>query len=488
MTTVEDNDVLKRTIRGSKWVTIGIFIQKIFGILSFLTVARLLEPAHYGMMAMVAIIANLLDTFLSPSFGQALIQKKEIDRKVLDQVWSLGVYRAIILSVIIFIAAPYIEPFFNVPGLTNLLRFSSTFILIQGFANVGQTFIFRELAFEKILLRDVIGMIIQFSVTLIWAIVSPSAWALAAGTFAMYFSTCIVTFFINSYRPKFVFSFPKIRQLIGYSKWVVGQNIINYFSSIIDTVFIARILDASSIGLYTKSKDLSAIPSSYIYQITYKVGLSAYAKIQGSLDMVRDSFIKTLDFALIISLIFSAATIGYGLEYIQFLLGDKWISIYEILKLLSVGMIFRSIYYVTFPVFDGVGMPKFRFLTLLIQLISSIVLIYIFRYQGLSGISIAIVISMFITAICSIFMIIIFIKIPLIKILQSFTVTLLPFIITCLAIYAQKIYLPIGIYLSLVAACFTPVLYFCLLVLFGKIFHHSPHKFLMSTTINFFKR
>ena len=56
------------------------------------------------------------------------------------------------------------------PGLTNLLRFSSIFILIQGFCNVGQTYVFRELAFEKILLRDLIGMIIQFIVTLIWAL------------------------------------------------------------------------------------------------------------------------------------------------------------------------------------------------------------------------------------------------------------------------------------------------------------------------------
>ena len=321
-----NEDILKKALRASQWLTLGIVIQRVFGILSFLTIARLLEPSHYGVMAMVGIIVNLLDTFLSPSFGQALIQKKEITRKELDQVWSLSVYRGIILSIIIFIAAPYIEPFFNVPGLTNLLRFSSIFILIQGFCNVGQTYVFRELAFEKILLRDLIGIIIQFIVTLIWALfISTSAWALAVGTFAMYLSTCIATFFISSYRPRLVFSFPGVKHLVSYSKWVVGQNMINYFTSIIDTIFIARVLDAGSIGLYSKSKDLALIPSSYIYDISYRVGLSAYAKIQGSLDMVRDSFIKTLDVALITSLIFTAVIVGYGHEFIQLLFGNGFL-------------------------------------------------------------------------------------------------------------------------------------------------------------------
>ena len=71
-----NEDILKKALRASQWLTLGIVIQRVFGILSFLTIARLLEPSHYGVMAMVGIIVNLLDTFLSPSFGQALIQKR----------------------------------------------------------------------------------------------------------------------------------------------------------------------------------------------------------------------------------------------------------------------------------------------------------------------------------------------------------------------------------------------------------------------------
>lgn len=484
---VEKEDIIQKSIRGSKWVTVGIFIQKIFGILSFLTIARLLDPSHYGVMAVVGIIINLLDIFLSPSFGQALIQKKEVDPKILNQVWSLSVYRGIILSIIIFLVAPYIQQFFNIPGLTDVLRFATSFILIQGFGNVGLTYIFRDLAFEKILLRDVVGMFIQFIVTLTWALISPSVWALAVGSFAMYLSTCIITFFISDYRPKFVFSFSQIKKLIGYSKWVIGQNVINYFSSIVDTLLIARVLDATKVGLYTKSKDIAIIPSSYLYQITYKVGLSAYAKIQNSMDIVRDSFIKTLDFALIISLIFTLVILGYGYEYIEVFLGAKWVSIFDILKLLSIGMIFRSVYFTSFPVFDGIGKPKLKFLSLMVQLLSALICIYIFRYEGVQGIAIAIVISMFITSLSSLFMMVVFIKIPILKILRSLVVSATPFVCVAILIYFQKIYLPFGLFTSLIAGVLVPIIYFAILVVVGKAFAYTPHEFVLKTVKNFFK-
>lgn len=476
------NDVFKKSVSGGKWVTFSIVFQKVIGFLSFLVLARILSPEHYGSMAVATIAVGFLDVIFQPSFEMALSQKRETDKNMLNVVWTLNVLRGFLLGIIVYFVAPYIADFFKVPEDLNLIRATALFVVIRGFINIGQLFFFYDFDFRKVFILESSGQVFYIIVTLLVALTfEPSQWALYFGQLAVSICTVTASFALSHYRPRFSLDFAKIRKLLSYSKWIAGQNILAYLSNILDSVFLARLLSKESVGFYTKAKDLSIIPSSYLYQVLYKVGFAVYAKIQKSEDMVRSSFLKTFDIAAMISLPFLLVIFAYGFEIINFLFGAKWVAMVVPLQLLTLAMTFRSFIHAMYPVFDGIGRPKIRFNLMLVQFFVSLVTLFLLAPKyDLIGVAISVIIAYAVSFIIGISYILKVVKVKLINILPTFYVAVLPTLLCYFLVKMQKIYLPLDLYSSIAAAALLPLLYFATLIATGRLIGHDSYKIVLN--------
>ena len=73
-----------------------------------IVLARILDPAHYGVLSMMIIFTSLANVFIQTGFNTALIQNKDVTEEDYSSVACVTTLIAAALYAIIFITAPYI--------------------------------------------------------------------------------------------------------------------------------------------------------------------------------------------------------------------------------------------------------------------------------------------------------------------------------------------------------------------------------------------
>lgn len=473
--------VFSRSVQSGKWVLISNIVQKFLSLITFFVLVRFLNPADYGVIAVVFLIAGFFVTVTSLDFDKALMQKADsVDEpSCLDVVWTFNFFKLLFLSLIAFFCAPYFAVFFHIEQYVEIIRWGSVFIFIPALANSRQYYFFKNIDFKKIFLRDNIAQVFYIIVTFFFVFfVSESAWALFAGHVARYLTGAIMTYILYPYKQVFSFHFSKLKKLFGYAKWVNGQNILDYLIGMIDNLYVGRLLDSSRLGLYTKAKDISFMPVSPLFIIFDKIGFASYAKLQDKFSKIQEGFIKTFDVVTAITLPVFFVLLAEGGLIVQLLMGTKWLGIVMPLKIFAAITIFSSLVAISRPIFDAVGRPDINFKSNILQLASSVVLIYFgANYYGVNGVAFAMLLSWMIILIFVIFKARPILKLGWDKFRDSVISVLASVFLTTLVCAPLIIYNKLVLfntYFSLALIVFSGLLYTLSLWLSSRFFSRGP--------------
>jgi len=478
--------VYKQSIEGGKWIIVSNITQKFLSLITFFILARLLNPQDYGVIAIVFLISGFFLTVSSFDFEKALMQQaSEAEEKAcLDTIWTFNFIKSSVLSVVVFFLAPFLASFFNISEQTEIIRWGALFIFLPCLGNSRQYYFFKNIDFKKVFFRDNVGQLFYIFTTFFWIFfVSQSVWALLAGHIARYLASVVMTYVLHPYKQAPGFHFAKLKGLFGYAKWVTGQNILDNILGMIDSLYIGRLLGPYRLGLYSKAKEISFMPVSPLFAIFDKVGFAAYAKLQDKLEKIQDGFIKTFDVVTAITLPVFFLLLAEGGLIIQLALGQKWLGIVEPLKIFAAVAIFSSLVVISRPVFDALGHPKINFKANILQLISSIILIYFgAKYGGVNGVAFAMLFSWIIISVFVIFK-----ARPILKLgwnkfhgsVFSVGISVLAVLSVCAPLYFLNWLVWNSTVFSVTLVFFSGLIYIICLWLTGRLFAHSPwHTFL----------
>ncbi|MDO8499658.1 MAG: oligosaccharide flippase family protein [bacterium] len=386
--------VYSQSVHGGKWILISNITQKFLSLFTFLVLARFLHPVDYGVMGIIFIINGVLVTIASIDFERALLQKQTDlveEGQLLDVIWTFNFFKSIFLAFVVFLIAPWCASWFHIPDQVAIIRWSAVLMLFLGLSNSRLFYFTKNIDYQKFFWRDNISQIMYVVVTFLWIfLVSQSAWALLAGQVARYGTSVLMTYVLHPHVQFFSFQFNSLKKLFGYAKWVSVHGMIDYTLGMIDTLYIGRLLDAAKLGSYIKARDLSFAPVSPFFIIFDKLGFAAYAKIQNQLEKIQNGFLKTFDVMLAVNVPIFLLLLAKGGWIVTVLLGPAWLGIVVPLKILSLSMIFSSLVVIARPLFDAMGRPDINVKINVVQLVSSILFIYVGAYfWDLSGVAIA---------------------------------------------------------------------------------------------------
>ncbi len=488
---MEDNEgTLKKTIHGGKWMFLNTIFQQAVAIASFPILARLLLPEYFGIMSLLFVVPNLLNLITLIGFEFTLIQSKEDPKKYLNEIWTLSILRTMVIFIIIFFSAPLIAKFFHLEKAVWAIRLSGIFLVIAGFSNVAKLYFFKNIDFKKVFIRDALSSVFYAVISISLAIFYKSFWPLFFGYIGQYLSDAISTYFLHEYRPRLSFKFKKLKELIGYSKWIFGQNLVINAMPMIESGLIGRIIDATGVGLYTRAKSIASLPSAPLYNIFETVTYPAYAKIQDSYEKIRDGLVKSLDLLFFLAMPFILLFWEAGHRLILIFLGEKWIGMDALLKILLLAATITTLNVLSGPIFNAVGKPKIQFYINIVNIVALVSLfLLLVPLYGSIGAAIAFLISSVIVFLISFLKLVKILDIKIIKIIKLLLIPLASSLIifsagkAILALFGNMGDIP---FLALVACL--GIFYLALIALFGKFLKAGPYVTLKLIFLEIFKR
>ena len=140
----------EKAINGAVWTSIHKLASLLLGFISGIILARLLTPHDYGVIGMLSIFLAVSSTFIDGGFGSALIQKKRPTDTDYSTIFYWNMAFSAFLYWVLFLCAPYIARFYNLPLLSDVLRVQGLILMINAARIVQRNQLRKRLEFKKI--------------------------------------------------------------------------------------------------------------------------------------------------------------------------------------------------------------------------------------------------------------------------------------------------------------------------------------------------
>ncbi len=317
---------------GIIWMVGARLFDRSIGIVSTLILARLLVPGDFGLVAMATAIGAILDLLGAFSFDLALIQNKSAERRHYDTVWTFNVMFGLFCGLCLIALAHPAAGFYSEPRLENVMYVLSLSYFINAFTNVGLVAFRKDLNFDKEFHFIFWRRLVTFIITITAAFLLRSYWALLLGMTVGRLVSLVMSYRMNDYRPRF--SLAASRELLGFSKWLLLNNILFFMLHRGCTFIIGRLFGASALGIYAISYEISSLPSTELVAPINRVMFPGFSKMR-DVAQISQAFLKLFGLITLTILPIGIGIAAVASPLVQTMLGDKWVAAIPVIQLLA---------------------------------------------------------------------------------------------------------------------------------------------------------
>ena len=214
--------------------------------------ARLIAPEAFGIIALVTVFTSILQVFIDSGMGNALIQKKDADDLDFSSVFYFNMAMCLMLYGLLFVSAPFIADFYNMPDLTPVVRVLSLMLIISGIRNIQQAYVSKHLMFKRFFYATLGGTIGAAVVGIAMAYKGFGVWAIVAQQLFRAGAAALILWFTVKWRPKLMFSFERLKKLFSYGWKLLLASLINVVHKDLRALIIGKLYTASDLAFYRR--------------------------------------------------------------------------------------------------------------------------------------------------------------------------------------------------------------------------------------------
>ena len=177
------NEELKRqTKKGVLWSAAQRFSTQGLQFLTTIVLANFLGPAEYGTIGMLSIFMGIASVFIDGGFVNALTRKTNRSHADICTVFYTNISISFVAYFILFISAPLVAKFYEMPELCLIVRIYSIALIIGSFSSVQATLLTIKLDFKSQTQISVVSLITSAIIGVLLAYKGFSYWALVIQT------------------------------------------------------------------------------------------------------------------------------------------------------------------------------------------------------------------------------------------------------------------------------------------------------------------
>ncbi|MFO1205666.1 MAG: MOP flippase family protein [Burkholderiales bacterium] len=324
-----------RAVSNARWIAVSRVVSIGVQLLSLAWLSRLLTPADYGLVAMAMVVTNLATLVRDMGMTQALIQRESLsDETILTSFWfTVGVGLA--LGAIVALASPLAALAFDAPGVTGILCLLAISFPVLGSTTVHQALLERESRFPLLARIAAVSSVAGLTVGVTAAYLGAGAYSLALNSLTVALVSSCQLWLAAPLSPRWLWSSHEFRGIRQFSDYLVGFNLINYFSLNADSMIIGRFLGAGSLGLYSLAYRIVDFPVNNLTFVASSALFPVMSRQQAVPEEMANLYLRTLAMIAFITAPMMAGLIVVREPFIEVVLGRKWLGMSDVLMWLS---------------------------------------------------------------------------------------------------------------------------------------------------------
>lgn len=351
-----------KVAKGGLWVYGRTVVVQLFNFAAIAIVARELELADFGVVALANVAISFLSILASQGVNQYIVYDttEGFEYRAKAAFW-LNLSISLVAVTIGLFAAPYLSQPFDEPVLAVLVSVLLLKLPFENCTHVADAVLHKRLHFKSIEIRDTALQVCASLGSIYMAKSGYGAWSLVIPIVIMAPVQMLVAFLLSDWRPGWNPGFKHWRRIWSYSSNIIGSTFTSFLLTEGDTIVVGRILGAAQLGIYNIAWRTSNLVSRNVVNVANRLFLPLFATIGDN----PQQFLTTLQRVLkLLSAITFPALIGLFIvadDFIHVIYGEKWAGAVLPLRVLILYAIRYSIGSPLGPALKALGRPDLIF-------------------------------------------------------------------------------------------------------------------------------
>ncbi len=318
------HNLKERIIRGLIAVFSGRGILLVIETIGTMILARLLFPADYGLIAMVAVVVNFVIIFRDMGLSSATIWAENISQQIITNMFWISILIGIILTIIVAALAPVIAWFYREPRLMRITWALLPSFIFSSAMLQHQALLRRQMRFGRLALSQLIasggGIVIAISC----ALKGMGYWSLVAQRVSGSFLMLVMIWSVCHWKPGLPRKCNGTGQFLHFGGNLSGSRLVQYLMRNADNMILGYFSGSTALGIYSKAYALLMLPLKHINEPFTSVVVPALSRLQGEPERYRNYYKKAISAVTTISIPIAVFSAIAARDIIQVILGAKW--------------------------------------------------------------------------------------------------------------------------------------------------------------------
>lgn len=340
-------DLKGRSVRGGLLTITSQGSQFLLQSAMTVTLARLLTPADFGIVAMVTAVTGLATAFADLGLSEATIQREEINQHQVRALFWINVAIGLGLMLVTAGLGPVMAWFYHEPRLKAIALVTSSTFLIGGLRVQHDALLKRQMRFRAVAIRDVASSAVGVALAILMAWRGAGYWAVVAFPVAAQSTTMVLSWLAVRWIPGLPRRGANVRSILAFGGNVAASYFLNYILRNADNVLIGWWWGATPLGLYSRAYNLLILPVQQLSSPVSNVVVPAFSRIQGEAERFARSFLRVANLMMwalapTFAVLFVAAR-----PVIAIVLGRQWGAAAPVFRILVIAALTLPLFQLT---------------------------------------------------------------------------------------------------------------------------------------------
>ena len=300
------------------------------------TMAHLLDPGEFGLVAMVSVVTGVYGLFSTAGLSMATIQQASVTDGQISTLFWINILVGTILCLLCLATAPLLVSFYHEPRLFWVTVTMGVGFIFSAGGVQHSALLQRQLRYVALAMTETLSLLVSFALGIVMALGGFGYWALVGSTIAAPAINTASVWAIAAWMP----GMPRPRgagiyAMLRFGGTITLNNLVVYFAYNLDKLLLGRFWGADALGLYGRAYQLLNVPTSNLHSAVGGVVFSALSRLQDDPVRLRSYFLK--GYSLVNSMTVPISVFGalFADDIVLVVFGPKWADAAAMFRLLT---------------------------------------------------------------------------------------------------------------------------------------------------------
>lgn len=355
--------------------------------LVLLVLARLLTPADFGTIALLAVFVAMGMVVADAGLTTALLQAKDVTDGEADSAFWTSVALGVVLTGVGLALAGPLAHLADRPDLVGVASFMSLTILASAVGQVPTALLVRRTAFRRLLVVGITAAVLSGALSIWLAATGAGLWALAVQSVAMPAFGALLLLVTSPWRPGKRWNRADTASLMGRGRWVLAANLVDHTYLRVQTIVIGVAFGTAALGTYQRADSTQQLTTESSAAVVGRVALPLFAQSSGRPDLLRAGFVTGIRSVSAINAPAMAVLAALAGPVVVVFFGEQWEPAAPLLTILCAAGLLWPLHVMAINVLYAAGENRGVFLIDLVKKGAGLLMLGLGVAFGLEGVA-----------------------------------------------------------------------------------------------------